>query len=255
MKYLRLFTMGLATCALSCTALFAQQDNQQGNQRPDPPSTPSAPTESGHRYDSSGDQAQHFIDDFDENDDGQLQRKELPPRMRDRFSSLDRDGDNRLSRQELFRHGQAARSQRNPVAPLEFVYIWVTDADQGHLSLNELQRAYDTLQKIDQDGNGELARSELQACREANLSKWARMVTTRLDENDDDTISEQEAQGTFLTGRFDELDTNGDSRIDKQELKQCACPDAQSESAKRNDDQSQRTGRRQESDSDHDDRD
>ena len=117
--------------------------------------------------------------------------------MRGQFASLDQDGDDKISRRELSQHGRTVR-RRGPVAPLEFVYIWVTDADQGHLSLHELQRAYDTLQKIDKNGDGELAHEELQACRKANLAKWAKMVTARLDENDDNKISHDEAQDTFL---------------------------------------------------------
>jgi Ca2+-binding EF-hand superfamily protein len=93
------------------------------------------------------------------------------------------------------------------------------------LSLGELQRAYDTLQKIDEDGDGELARAELQACSQANVNRGARMVTTRLDENGDKQISEDEARGSFLSGRFDDVDSNGDGKIERSELQRCASQD------------------------------
>ncbi len=157
-----LLSLFVGTVVLSCAIVVAQENSQ----RSDAPSTPAPPSPNATQSDSS--QIDRFIDDFDENGDGELEKSELPPRMRAQFASLDRDGNKQISRRELSQHGRTAR-QRGPVAPLEFVYIWVTDADQGHLSLHELQRAYDTLQKIDKDGNGELAR---RSCKPAARPTW-----------------------------------------------------------------------------------
>jgi Ca2+-binding EF-hand superfamily protein len=164
-------------------------------------------------------QAKQFVGDFDDDGNGKLSKQELPPRMRSTFDRLDRDSDGQLTADELRQHGRQAGARR--AVPLEIVYIWVNDADRGRLSVNELQRAYDTLQKIDQDGNGQLARSELRARQKHFAKKWARTVSDRLDENDNGKISQQEAQGTFLSQRFDRIDKDGDGTVTRQELQQC----------------------------------
>ncbi len=217
MKYVGLSL--IAMIVLSCTAALADDDRQDRSAPPSPPSFDNSSNQSAPR----GMDAQQLVEDFDDNGDGVLQRNELPPRLAGRFDQLDRDGDDHLTKSELQQRSRSAsrRSAGRPTAPIEFIYIWVSDADSGHLSLNELQRAYDTLQKVDKNGNGELARSELQACRKANLAKWARMVARRLDDNDDQKISQQEAQGTFLASSFDRVDDNGDGKVTRQELQQC----------------------------------
>jgi Ca2+-binding EF-hand superfamily protein len=205
--------------AIACGAgsVSAQQNRQDSPDR----SPPAPPSDQDRQNAASSNWAKQFINDFDDDNDGSLSRNELPRRLRNQFGRLDQNKDDQLTREELRQHTQSSQ-RRRPVQPIEFVYIWVSDADQGSLSLNELQRAYDTLQKIDKDGDGELARQELQACRQANLDRWARMVTTRLDENNDNQISEDEAQGSFLTGRFDEIDSDGDGKIQRSELQDCA---------------------------------
>ncbi|REK10455.1 MAG: hypothetical protein DWQ37_16350 [Planctomycetota bacterium] len=224
--------------ALGTTTAMAQQQSDSS-----PPAKPRSPADQ--QSDSSGLQADQFIQDFDDDGDGALARRELPPRMRSEFDRLNRNDDDKLTKRELQQHGRRAE-RRRPMQPIEFIYVWVSDADLGHLSLNEVQRAYDTLQKIDKNGDGELTRSEVKTCRKANLAKWARMVTKRLDDNDDNQVSEQEAQGTFLTSRFDDIDDNGDGSISRKELQQCVMKQHGMSGGSQN----TRTGRRNPSDND-----
>jgi Ca2+-binding EF-hand superfamily protein len=172
----------------------------------------------------SGDQGRAFrsasqmIERFDKNGDGALQRGELPENLRTSFARLDRNSDKKLSSTEIRQH---ARRMARRVIPLEVVYIWVSDADQGQLSLNELQDAYQTLQSIDRDGNGKLSSQELRQRREQNADRWTQTVMKRIDDNDNGQISLQEARDTFLANRFDRVDKNRDDRISRNELRQC----------------------------------
>lgn len=167
---------------------------------------------------------QQFIQDHDDDGDGQLDRQELPRRMRDQFERLDRNRDGSLTKEELSQHAGRV-SQRQQALPLEVVYIWISDADRGHLSLNELQRAYDTLQKIDGDGNGELSQSELRTRQTQIASRWAKMIADRLDENDDGRVNKSEAEGTFSGTEFTKLDRNGNGGLSVDELQHCILSD------------------------------
>ena len=61
--------------------------------------------------------AEQFINDFDDDGDQQLQRRELPPRMRGQFDRLDQDGNGQLTRQELEQHGERRPTDRHDDAP------------------------------------------------------------------------------------------------------------------------------------------
>jgi Ca2+-binding EF-hand superfamily protein len=179
--------------------------------------------------------ASQTIERFDENGDGALQRGELPDNLRTSFSRLDRNSDRKISSTELRQH---ARRMARRVIPLEVVYIWVNDADQGQLSLNELQDAYQTLQAIDRDGNGRLSSQELRQRREQNAERWTQTVINRIDDDDNGQISWQEARDTFLSNRFDSVDKNRDDRISRSELRQCLMARSGSQSKQDQDGQS-----------------
>ncbi len=246
----------LAPDQISSAAQLSESDSQRNRQ----------PTDQRERQDnnrrSRSDQqsrqegelsAWRFIEDFDENGNGVLEREELPRRMREQLGRLDRNGDNRLTAQELRQHGNRA-SSRHRAGPSEVIYIWITDADSGHLSLDELQQAYKSLQEIDEDGDGQLSRDELRQRRQELFARWAGTVTDRLDENGDSRISPSEAQDTFLLSMFDRLDANRDGAISERELTQCIASGMH-----RAGQQETRTGSRQDSQSEdnrqHDERD
>jgi Ca2+-binding EF-hand superfamily protein len=168
---------------------------------------------------------QQFIEQHDENGDGRISRSELPEGMREQFEQLDRNGDSRLSQSELAQH--AARMTARLV-PLEVTYIWFTDANRGHIDLNDLQQAYKLLQQIDENSDGELAQNELRERREQVVSQWIDSLLERCDENSNDTISQQEARGTLLGQQFDQFDRNSDGQLSRRELRQFADRDGES---------------------------
>ena len=159
--------------------------------------------------------ARKMIERHDENDDGVLQESELPRSMRDSFSQRDRNGNDELSASELREH---ARQMRRSIVPVEVVCVWVNDVDQGRLSVDDLQTAYETLSNIDDNGDGKISKSELQQRRQELASKWAKQVVSRLDENDDGQVNEDEAADSFVSRNFDQIDNNSDGKISRQEL-------------------------------------
>ena len=206
------------------------------------------------RDESRGEQNEEFasgVDEFirqhDEDEDNYLSRSEMPQGLLESFHDLDRDGDDHLSRGELQRHGMVmtqrlqrqARSSHGSenrsqgssqsssqsavhVVPVEVTYIWVMDTDRGQAKLSDLQRAYDLLRRLDANDDGNITRSELRDRREQVVSRWIEHGFDRLDENEDDAISRQEAAGSMLQERFDRLDTNRDDQLTRSELRRSA---------------------------------
>jgi Ca2+-binding EF-hand superfamily protein len=170
--------------------------------------------------------ARRMIERYDENDDGMLQRGELPQDMRSSFSQLDRDESGDLSASELREHGR--RMQRS-IVPVEVVCVWVSDVDQNRLSINDLQSAYDTLQDLDENNDGQISRNELQQRRQQIASRWAKQVVNRLDQDDDGMVDEDEAQDSFLSRNFGRLDGNEDGSISRQELQRSVASNRQDE--------------------------
>jgi Ca2+-binding EF-hand superfamily protein len=236
-----LFAVAQFSSAAQVSDVDLQRNRRQGDQR-DQHGT-SQRQELDHQPSTNELSARHFIEDFDEHGDGALTRDELPRRIRDQVRRLDRNGDGRLTAEELRHHGNRAAARRR-AGPDEVVYIWVTDADSGHLSLNDLQQAYASLQEIDDNGNGDISREELGQRRQELFVRWAGRVTERLDDSGDGRISSREAQDTFLETHFDRLDNNRDGAISQRELSQCIA------SGMHRSGQEMRTGSREESQSD-----
>ena len=196
---------------------YRQQDRRgqrqtRSNQRNSTQRRYSSDASQQRNIDMSG---QAFIEQHDLNDDGKLTRNEMPEGMRQTFRQIDRNNDNYLTRQELQQH---ARGQSTQSQPVHIAYIWVTDANQGQMSLEDLQQAYDLLQQVDNDGNGQISRRELRARRQEIISNWVDSTFRRHDENDDGRINRDEANATAMAQRFEQLDRNGDDRISRDEL-------------------------------------
>lgn len=160
---------------------------------------------------------QGFFQRHDRDDDGYLSRQELPSNLRDGFEDLDRNSDDYLSQSELREHAQKSMAQQSPVI---VTYVWVLDANQGRVKLNDLQQAYDALMEVDQDGDGEITRQELNQRQQRIASRWIDKCFQQHDENNDDEISRDEAQGSQLAGRFERVDRNSDDRLTRSELRQ-----------------------------------
>jgi Ca2+-binding EF-hand superfamily protein len=188
-----------------------QQSNQQTSQR---------------QSNQQRSDARRTIERYDENDDGMLQRVELPQDMRSSFSRLDRDKSGDLSASELREHGR--RMQRS-IVPVEVVCVWVSDVDQNPLSIKDLQSAYDTLQDLDENSDGQISRNELQQRRHQIASRWAKQVVNRLDQDDDGMVNEDEAQDSFLARQFDQVDNDSDGSISRQELQRSVASNRQGE--------------------------
>jgi Ca2+-binding EF-hand superfamily protein len=219
-------------CAITaCVSTYAEEnysDEQQSKQQ-------TSQTQSKRQRSD----VRKMIERHDENGDGVLQRSELPQDMRSGFSRLDRDKNGELSANELRDH--AGRMQRS-IVPVEVVCVWVSDVDQGRLTINDLQTAYDTLMDLDENNDGQISRQELQQQRQQIASRWAKQVINRLDQDDDGLVDQEEAQDSFLARNFDRIDNNEDGSVSRQELQRSIASKQQDEqrqtrSAQRSQDQ------------------
>lgn len=159
-----------------------------------------------------------FMQRYDKNKDGFIERDELPPRLRHAFDQIDTNKDGKLSREELEKGYVYLQRERRPA---DFVTVLVEMSDADPASAQELQFIYDMLRKLDKNNNGKLEAEELKAAREAIVAERVDEIFQELDANKDGKISREEARGR-LKENFDKIDTNKDGFIDRQELLKAA---------------------------------
>ncbi len=159
-----------------------------------------------------------LIKDYDRNNDGFLQRGEVPGYLRDHFDQLDTNKDGKLSREEL-ENGVAYLQPRR--RPSDFLFILIESSDCDDDCSGEIQRVYDVLRQLDKNKDGRIDPEELKAARQVMLEERVDNIIKELDSNNDGRISRDEARGP-IKRNFDKLDTNKDGVIDRAELLRAA---------------------------------
>jgi Ca2+-binding EF-hand superfamily protein len=119
--------------------------------------------------------------------------------------------------QELRRPGRAHLGQR--LSDAVSTLIEMTDCDDG--CVQEVQRIYDALRKLDTAKNGRIDPNRLKAERDRIVEERVHALMQRLDTNKDGKISKEEARG-LIREDFDRLDRNRDGYLDFDELLQAA---------------------------------
>jgi Ca2+-binding EF-hand superfamily protein len=158
-----------------------------------------------------------FVKDNDKNNDGFLDRNELPADMRDSFQELDRNKDGKLNREELRTH--AVRMSRPQ--PVAITYVWVFEAEQNDLNRQELQEAYEFLRKLDGNNDGNIAKEEIQSAKKDVMTKWIDRRMKDFDTNTDGKLSRDEAN-RWIGLRFEKIDQNNDGFVTKDDLMRAA---------------------------------
>jgi Ca2+-binding EF-hand superfamily protein len=95
----------------------------------------------------------------------------------------------------------------------------MTEHEEG--CVEEVQRIYDMLRKLDTDKNGKINLAELKAERERFMAERVKGHFERLDTDKDGKISKEESKG-LIKEHFDRIDRNRDGFIDFEELLQAA---------------------------------
>jgi Ca2+-binding EF-hand superfamily protein len=99
------------------------------------------------------------------------------------------------------------------------ILIEMTDCEDGRV--DEVQRIYDMLRKMDTAKNGKIDAAALKTERERILEERVDDLIKRLDTNKDGKISKDEAKG-LLKEHFDKIDMNKDGFLDRDELLKAA---------------------------------
>jgi Ca2+-binding EF-hand superfamily protein len=97
--------------------------------------------------------------------------------------------------------------------------IELTDCEEG--CMEDLQKIYDMLRKLDTEKNGKLDPKALKIEADNLLQERVKEAFSRLDTNKDGKISKEEARG-LIKEHFDRIDTNKDGSIDFDELLKAA---------------------------------
>jgi Ca2+-binding EF-hand superfamily protein len=155
-----------------------------------------------------------FLERYDKNKDGFIQRDELPERLQHAFDQIDTNKDGKLSREELEKGFVYLQRQRRPA---DFIHVLVEMSQEDAASREELQYIYDLLRKMDKNNNGKLEPEELKAACDQFVCDRVDELIADLDANKDGKISKDEARGR-LKEDFDKIDLNKDGFIDREEL-------------------------------------
>ena len=166
-------------------------------------------------------------------------------RLERKFAELDADKDGRLTRDEMAamkRHGGEGRGFRRDPAERAEMLLGKLDADKdGALSRAELEAKFagehmgevsakfaEKFAAADANGDGKLTREELTAMKPGHHGRRgvhgkdpaerAEMLLGKLDADKDGAISKAEVDGSRFAAKFAEVDTNGDTRVTREEL-------------------------------------
>jgi len=155
-----------------------------------------------------------FLREYDKNKDGFLSKEEMPEWLHYNFARLDANKDGKISKDEL-QKGMAYLQQRRRPSDVVLVLVEMSDCDE--CCMEEVQRAYEMLAKLDKNKDGKIDADELKAGRAQIIKDRVAGVIKRLDANKDGKISKEEARG-MVKEHFAELDKNRDGFVDQEEL-------------------------------------
>lgn len=103
--------------------------------------------------------------------------------------------------------------------PSDVVYLLIEMSDADTEAVEELQRLYDTLRKLDTNNEGKINADALKAAREQIVDDRVDYLMKELDADKDGQISRDEAKGR-IKEHFDRLDLDKDGYISREELRQ-----------------------------------
>ena len=209
----RISAYGAALMLTGAAFVWAQQEQQP--ERPDRPKPARADKPANEAIGSS----KQFIEKYDKDRDGFLQREELPAEMRESFIELDLNKDGKLSMQELEKH--AAIMRKHPRhQPVEMITIWIVEHRDAKVGREDLQKAYDFLRMLDRDQNGQLTANEFALAQSAAAEAKLKAMLACCDKNKDGRISRDEAEEHVGGNRFSMYDRNLDGFLDRSEIEQ-----------------------------------
>lgn len=201
--------LSLGLLVVGCLFSFNGANAQQAASAPQRSKDNAKPPGKPLQFDLDG-----IFKDFDKNQDGVLQRDELPEDLRGSFERLDTNKDGKISREELT-NGIAHLQPRRRASDMVFVLIEMSDFDKE--SEAEVRRAYEILRRIDTNRDGTLDADELKAGREWIVKNRVDSLLSRLDANKDGRIARSEAKGQ-IREHFQDIDSNRDGFLEREEL-------------------------------------
>jgi hypothetical protein len=121
----------------------------------------------------------------------------------------------RLQEVRRYAHVRAGHRLSDAVTTL----IEMAGGEDG--SVDEVQRIYDLVRKLDPAGTGRIDPAAVRVASDRIVADRVAALIRRLDGDNDGSIARAEARGV-LKEHFDKLDPNRDGRIDREELLRAA---------------------------------
>lgn len=159
---------------------------------------------------------QHFLNRFDRNDDKAISKDELPARLQDNFSKIDRNRDGKLDATELRAHALRMNAAADQC---QACYVMIYRAQVDPVTLKDLQHSYQLMRSIDEDNDGKITAEEIRTAQKKVREHHARSIFQDWDRNKDGRLSKDEVS-RFLAAHFDHIDRNKDGHIDREEMQQ-----------------------------------
>jgi Ca2+-binding EF-hand superfamily protein len=120
---------------------------------------------------------------------------------------------------EKNKEDKKAPAKQNGRRPSDVVYLLIEMSDVDTEAVEELQRLYDTLRKLDTNNEGKINADALKTAREQIVDDRVDYLMKELDTDKDGQISRDEAKGR-IKEHFDRLDLDKDGYISREELRQ-----------------------------------
>jgi len=123
--------------------------------------------------------------------------------------------DGQLKEIRRYSHGQRGHRLSDAVATL----VEMAGSEEG--SVDEVQRIYDMLRKLDPTGTGKVDPAAVKAESDRIVGERVKALIKRIDSDGDGKIARAESRG-IIKEHFDKLDPNKDGSLDYEELLRAA---------------------------------
>jgi len=168
--------------------------------------------------------ADKLFERFDANQDGKLEKDELPARLADKLTKADADADGAITKDELEKARQRLGGGAGGPKGVDELFKAFDKNGDGVLTQDEVpEKLAMRIAAADANGDGKITKEELEQARAAHEGagggKPIDKIFERLDVNKDGKLTKEELPER-LADKLMKADADGDGAVTKEELEQ-----------------------------------